>query len=430
MTKYRRRLLRVGVATALAVGLVACQREPARQRSEIPSVSLGAIATVADVRGGLSWWPAVASDPTSDRVYVAWTSFPNDTDTEVHLAVSDDGGATFGTPIRLGARSEQAPVMQVAGGILFVAWTHWDPTRRTDPKDQYSNPSWQLLETSTDGGRTFSDPVAVPSGRPLSTGYFMTMTVTPDAKNVLLAWFDYTSTPTTVWPGRDATTMFAARSTDGGQTFSAPQQIADATCVCCSPSAFFLDTNPGVLYRNFHKGGTTGDVRDPAVVMADAAGSGWNDPVIVHDDGFRLKVCPHMGLGAAAGTDGTLHVDWWTGAAGREGYWYTTSTNGRTFSDPIQLAPLATDPHGNDLNIAIDGDGTTWMPAVLFPDKRDGSAGSPTVALWAATQGAEPVRIPVMSTPGSFPRVAPLAHGVVLVWASGTQILLQRVEAT
>jgi hypothetical protein len=73
-----------------------------------------------------------------------------------------------------------------------------------------------FLTRSTNGGRTWSDPLAVTD---LGTNDFLNPTVGPDG-TVYVSWTDF--------GGQAATTndVFVARSTDGGRTFSRPFAVA------------------------------------------------------------------------------------------------------------------------------------------------------------------------------------------------------------
>lgn len=413
---------------ALATGAVACG-----SGSGSPGVSLAAdpsVTTVARMPTDVAH-PTVAADPPRHRVYVAWTTYPGDNAATSWLATSEDDGRTFRAPARMPGTSEDHPVLKVADdGTLYASWSHWDPARRFFPKDKYDNPSWQRLATSTDGGRTLSTPVAVPTGaeRRMRTGYFMSMNVSRDGRTVAVSWLDYTpgilhQTP----PGSPAgvtegAPFDAAVSTDGGRTFGPQHRLAAISCVCCMPQAFILRGRPGFLFRGLE----AGNVRNPMVVTArDGAGTAWNAPVTVNPDGFRLKVCPHVGLGAGVDRDDTLHVAWWTGAEGRKAIWYSTSRDGRSFAAPVKVEDMPAAPHDHDVTLAVDRSGTSWIVTAV-PHPAKGGEGA-RLRLWAVPSGGAPTRVPDIQAEGGLPDVAAADAGVYLVWARKGVIRLQRV---
>jgi len=415
-----------GLAAALVTTALASCEGGSRPRPSASPV-VGDVHVVARSERGVAWTPSVAVDPPRHRVYVAWVE-PTKKGTASYLAVSDDDGNRFTPPMRIGGWTDQVPLVRVADdGTLFLMWTHWDPHRLIDPKSEYSNPAWQVLETSTDGGRTFSDPVSVPDEGSMTATFFAGLAVSRDGSRVVVTWIDYSRIPG-FGDGSDrrrqAARMLAVTSTDGGRTFGTPLVATTSTCVCCTPTAFLMGDRPGVAYRGWQRGGDGGDERDPHVALLSASGNDWSSSV-VHHDGFHLKVCPHMGLGAAVDPTGRLFVDWWTGAEGRAGYWYTTSADGRSFSEPVQLVPLKIDPHGNDLSIAIDPSGTAWMPAVVFPG---GRGSGPQVALWMVPSGEGPTEVPGIETSGTFPAVTSTADGVAMIWAEKDRLLFREVS--
>ncbi|HUL04399.1 MAG TPA: sialidase family protein [Gemmatimonadales bacterium] len=382
--------------------------------------------------------PALAVDPVRNRVYVAWSVYPKEDEGTDYLAVSNDGGRTFGSPIRFGERSEaQQPRLRVTtDGTLFLIWTHRNPHDLLDPKDASSYTTEQRLATSADGGRTLSPPIVV-SGKPeVPVAYFMAAAVNPNAKDLSVAWYDYT--PPGARPGRspadlrDATAIYATTSHDGGRTFSRPQKLADTICVCCTATGIVRQDHPAFVLRGFVAGaGTVADVRDPIILGSTDRGDHWNPPVTIHRDNFRLNACPHLGPGATVDATGRVHVTWWTGAAGRAGYWYASSGDGIHFSTPAKLVDETTDMHGNDLSVAVDGENTAWAIAVSRPrSPSDSDEETPLglIRLWAIARDGRPAPVDQLDARGSHPVVGAAEQGAILIWTEGKKILLQRIS--
>jgi hypothetical protein len=393
--------------------------------------AIGDVVVAADF-GEDSARPVLAVDPVRDRAYVAWTTFPNDTEAVSYLAASSDGGRTWGAPVQIPGRGEFWPVLRVTDdGTLVVAWTHWQLDTLLDPKDPYSNAAWTWVARSTDGGRSLSTPVQVESGRPKVAHYYLNLAISPDGQTITTSWFDYTpfSIPSLPQPGREAVAMWAATSTDAGVTFGAPALINADTCVCCMESGVVMDGHPAFVFRDWTSGGAEGDLRNPAIVMSTDQGQTWAPRTVIHDDGFHFPVCPHVGFGAVVDQNGRLHVSWWTGTPGRAGYWYATSDDGRTFSEPVLLATQVEDPHENDAAIGVDLVGTVWA-ATTDPGAvaADGSS-DPTaarVSVWSIDGSGKPTPVDGATVSGRFPQVAGTAAGALVTWVDPTDQLVAR----
>jgi len=102
-------------------------------------------------------FPQIAIDPKSKRLYVTWTDYRNG-DLDVLLAISDDGGKHWSSPVRV----NDDPIHD--GADQFFQWLAVDPTdgsvdvifydRRRDPQNRKQI---VVLARSTDGGQTFSN---------------------------------------------------------------------------------------------------------------------------------------------------------------------------------------------------------------------------------------------------------------------------------
>jgi hypothetical protein len=102
-------------------------------------------------------FPQIAIDPKSKRLCVTWTDYRNG-DIDVFMAISDDGGRHWSTPVRV----NNDPVHN--GAEQFFQWLAVDPIdrsvdvvfydRRGDPQNRKQI---VVLARSTDGGRSFSN---------------------------------------------------------------------------------------------------------------------------------------------------------------------------------------------------------------------------------------------------------------------------------
>jgi hypothetical protein len=103
--------------------------------------------------------PSLAAGPDG-AVYLAWT-YGDDSGADIHLAVSPDGGTSFGAPSRVapGKSYSDAPKLALdAAGVLHLAYAE----SASGPFSRY-----QVLYTrSSNGGRSFDEPRRVSNPLP------------------------------------------------------------------------------------------------------------------------------------------------------------------------------------------------------------------------------------------------------------------------
>lgn len=128
---------------------------------------------------------------------------------DVYYSKSTDGGSTYSTPARV---SPSAPLgfnstlaLDSAGGI-YAAWTGARPGQ--------SSGLAVFLSKSTDQGSTFSAPVAMSSG---SQSADLANIAVDKNGNVLATYLEFATSNLR---------LFAARSSNGGASFSSPVQIS------------------------------------------------------------------------------------------------------------------------------------------------------------------------------------------------------------
>ncbi|HVX88266.1 MAG TPA: sialidase family protein [Gemmatimonadales bacterium] len=261
------------------------------------------------------------------------------------------------------------------------------------------------LVRSRDHGRTWTRPVTVNGTGELGdfgSHGFHALTVAPDGA-VLATWLEN--------QGGKSKVVFA-RSTDGGASFGATRLIDQTeACPCCRTGV--TATGDGRLFVSW-RSVFPGDVRDVVVARSDDAGATWNAPVRPRNDGWVYPGCPHAGPAMALGSDGTVHIAWWTGKAGDAGVWYARSTDGgRSFvptaiavgasSRPAHVA-LALTPAGQVV-LAWD-DGLGAHPVVKLRRSPDGGR------TWLAAQ-----ELSDPAAAGTFPVLALIGDSVAVAWS-------------
>jgi hypothetical protein len=189
--------------------------------------------------------PALATD-RDGTVYLAWT-VGEQRDADLRLAVSTDGGASFGEPNVLAPSDaySDAPKLAVdADGTLHVAYAE----SRGGPFDAFHI----RYTRSRDRGQTFEEsrPLSRPQP-PRSTAFPM---LALDGERVVVSWELYES------PRELPRGLALTYSTDGGATFAEPHTV-DAS----------VDRDGG--YNGSHQGRLMRKlaVRDGRVVLANSA---------------------------------------------------------------------------------------------------------------------------------------------------------------
>jgi hypothetical protein len=171
---------------------------------------------------------------------------------EVFYRRSTDGGRTYSNPIKLSAGSQNSFDSALAldkSGNLNVVWTTVNAARTA---------ATLFHSRSTDGGVTFSPPKLIPT--PDHNGVAPNLVVDKDG-NILIGYLGL------VIP--EPQHYFVVRSTDGGATFSTPAKISiDGENVQIGQVAFDSQGGAYVVYHALTRG--AGDQRLSIVAFATA----------------------------------------------------------------------------------------------------------------------------------------------------------------
>ena len=291
---------------------------------------------------------AVASK--GQRVAVTWVGEAAGA-TNVFAAISNDGGATFGDPVRVNdidgdarAGGEQAPRVAI-GDDIVVAWvSKRDGVNRV------------RLSRSTDGGRTFQS-ASTPHADALTGARGWASLALDAAQGVHVAWLDGRNADAThTMAGMDhhaASTatrapmrqdvFHAVRRADGSVGES---PVATDVCFCCKTSmAVGPDGSVYVAWRHIYPT----NLRDMAVARSTDGGLTFGPPTRVSEDHWQIAGCPEDGPSMAVDGDGVIHIAWPTllpGTETRKAIFYSTSTDGGQTFAPRQRIDVDRDEVG------------------------------------------------------------------------------------
>jgi hypothetical protein len=323
------RTLRIEPLIALSFLLGGCAVE-----KDVP----GPVLPVATVVAENATYPTVAVSSASGRGFVAWVGIDGDV-YNVYLASADPGSTSFSSPVRVNdipgdvAPHEQAPAQVVAGPDeeVYLLWQN-----NTVVEGRRFPASDLRLAVSLDGGRTFGPAVTVndDAGELPSSHTFHNMAVGEDG-TVYVSWIDSRQQDRARALGHgdhhdvSGPEIRFSFSTDRGASFQPSVVVDTNSCPCCRTGlAVGDDGNVYVAWRKIFPG----EVRDIVVAGAEPGSSEFGSPVRVAEDDWVFPGCPHAGPSLKADEQGRLHVGWYTGESDRQGIWHTTSADhGRSF---------------------------------------------------------------------------------------------------
>ncbi len=271
----------------------------------------GPYAMLTFDRDGTLYVAFMASDPT----YAEAEMLP----IHIFLARSTDGGRTFETnfvwrspePVQenRGLHNNDRPMVAVDQedpSNVYVAWMGRGAEGQKTTKS--------LIAASTDGGRTFGDPVDVSDER---GGYQPRPAVTPDGTLHVIYPIGLDARPEGVEPFDVVRTLYHRSSTDGGQTWSEPVEVDQGNAGFYGGRKYLLaaDQDDGNLYAVWYANAeatfdpTTEDV-DVFLRRSTDGGQSWSERVVVNDEADRDQV-NHYDPGISVAPNGRIDVAWY-----------------------------------------------------------------------------------------------------------------------
>jgi hypothetical protein len=223
----------------------------------------------------------------------------------IYCSTSHDGGKTFSAPAKVAEAGilpltrHRGPRIALSGNTIVI--TAVTGSKSGDGAHAHGLPSdgdlfvWR----STDGGKTWSQGRAINDVAASATEGLHALA--SDGKGTLFAaWLDKR--------GADGTKLYAARSTDGGVTWSKNAAVyrspGGSICECCHPSVA-VDAAGGVavMWRNSLDGS-----RDMYLATS-ADGASFASPHKLGNGTWKLNACPMDGGGLAV-SGGKILTAW------------------------------------------------------------------------------------------------------------------------
>jgi hypothetical protein len=310
--------------------------------------------------------PAVAIAPDG-TIVLAWASQADASDNvrTLYLSRSTDGGLTFDTPIawrsvpiyryasgnparsperKMAFSTHVLPRLTVAGDGVVLGWVEaidGGPTVRF------------LIARSRDGGRTFSEPVAV-HGDAASKPGFTALAADADG-GLACGWIEgrnHGPQPFfSAWPA----------GSDGPMSeqlvFAGPE--GKGICPCCDVAVAIAGAGPDraafVAFRNSDSGH-----RDIWLARAAAGGAtAFTAPIPVSSEHWTFNGCPHDAPSLAVSGD-RLHVAWMDAHTGTGRVYYAVSSTAEARFDPHPLGPQGRGSQGHP-RVATGRDGVVHV---------------------------------------------------------------------
>ncbi|MBL8644278.1 MAG: exo-alpha-sialidase [Rhodospirillaceae bacterium] len=316
----------LGLLAALVLGALA-HAEPVSPTSHVavaPDVAVNAKGEIA-----LMW---VDRAPEQQKK----ADGPHDnhlSSTDLYVAMSRDGGATFTAPVKVnqadgvvwGQQVSRPRIVSSNKGNWHIAYaanevhpalnkvaltTHY--TRSTDGGANFEPP--KRLSTLTD-----KDLSHMIHGGFISAAAFATLAAAPDG-SVHVVWIDTRN----MGSERDTGAMYAATSRDDGKTFAPDRELmATGVCPCCQLVAV-SDAASNILLGSRQ---VSGDNIRQSTVMRIAASSGMADTAVVTGGApWQIAGCP-LKPTVMAVKDGNIYTAAYNGGEAKPGVYFSMSAD-------------------------------------------------------------------------------------------------------
>jgi hypothetical protein len=194
-----------------------------------------------------------------------------------------------------------------------------------------------LVARSSDGGQSWSAPVRPHRDGTPTEHGFVSLHAAGDS--TALIWLDGRNTAAqTEVPAAASMTLRGAIIDPQGR-LNGEQLIDDRVCDCCQTDVAISSNGPIAVYRNR----TVDEIRD--IYITRFVKGKWQPGTPIADDGWVISGCPVNGPAIDAAGD-LVAIAWFSGANGRPVVNAAVSRNGgRTFKEPVEIATSRVSGH-------------------------------------------------------------------------------------
>lgn len=437
----RWRALRATCATLVALAAIA--RVPNVYAKPITPRAIA--ATTLSVEGRASANPSISAN--GRYVAVTWSAASVST-TDVYVAISRDGGATFSEPLRVNSTPGDARVNgEMPPRVVLV------PRKGTTPElvvvwTSRAGANWKLLYArSSDDGRTFSISKPVPGSEGDGARGWHSATVDAQGR-VSVIWLDHRETVKADAPHTHTMAAGAAAAPAADKPKADPTQraalshlyyatlddskassITNSVCYCCKTSLLSVGSNVYAVWRHVYPG----SMRDMAFAMSTNRGRTFSAPVRIARDQWQIDGCPDNGPSLAVLGDKSIHVAWPTAADGKDAkqlaVFYAVSRDGKTFGPRTRISMNGSASHPQ-ITASTDGSTIVAWDEVVDGARRLGLARVRVNKGGVAT--ATPIAAPDGAEGRWYPSLATASTGTVAVWVKqldkGSNIEVARLQ--
>ena len=366
--------------------------------------------TTLEVPGRSNSTPWVAA--RGPFVSVAWGAAANGKG-DIFLAVSRDGGRTFGTPVRVNSiegdariSGEIAPRVALSTSSsakhpeIFVTWNAKGATNGIK------------TARSRDGGRRFVEEKSLQANGALGDRGWQASAI--DARGRLhTIWLDHRAMAESKAAGDHAAHQGkhdgVAMAQRSGLYYAADgvaeRELFKGVCYCCKTA---MAVGPGGEIYAAWRHVFAGNMRDMGFTVSRDGGKTFAPLTRVHQDGWSIQGCPDDGPAMAVDATGTVHLVWPTVKDEQGVILYATSKNGGVFSTPVRVPTLGA-PKPSHPQVAVDRTGRVF---IAWDEVREGVRRAAI-----ATLGSKSPEILDATT--SYPVMAATDTGLIVVWTSG-----------
>ena len=379
-----------------------------------------------DIPGRSDATPWVAA--SGSFVAVAWGAGGGGK-TDVYLAVSRDGGATFGSPVQVNETAGEARL----GGELPPRVALVSRSGASDPEivvlwTARAEKTAIKVARSGDGGRTFSGPTLLHSPAAAGDRGWPAVALDQHAR-IHTVWLDHremapdpAATPGHVHKAgapHDGVAMaqksglYYASVTSGA---AEDRLLAKGACYCCKTAlAVGSDGSVYAAWRHVYPG----NFRDMAFTMSRDGGREFSPAVRISEDGWAVDGCPDDGPAITVDARGTVHLAWPTvvGGAKPEGaIFYASTSDGRRFTSRVRIPTLG-GPKPSHPQIVVDRAGR------IFAAWDESVNGRRVAALREVRLHADRDpgfgEVVTLAENAMYPVLAATDNGLVTVWSTG-----------